>query len=66
MAGILFNSNYDNNTYEELLNQLAKAWFSQTYSTVTMITSAKNEGVLLKAFSKLSCHKHLWDWFVGK
>ena len=60
MAGILFNSNYDYKTDAELLNQLAKSWFSRS-STPAMVTGAKYEGVVLKAFSKLSYVRSIFE-----
>ena len=41
MAGLLFNSNSDNKTDGELLNQLSKSWFSQNRSTQAMVIGAK-------------------------
>jgi hypothetical protein len=54
MAGILFNNNYNSKTDVELLHQLFKSWFSRNFSTPAMGAGAKNEGVVLKAFSKFS------------
>ena len=43
MVRVLFNSNYDNKTDAELLNQLSKSWSSWNCSTPAMVTGAKNE-----------------------
>jgi hypothetical protein len=51
MAELLFNSNYDNKTDSDLLNQLSKSWFSQNHSTQAMVIGAKNESAVLQAFS---------------
>jgi len=50
MAGLLFNSNYDNKTDGELFNQLSKSWFSWNCSTQAMVIGAKNESAVLQAF----------------
>jgi hypothetical protein len=61
MAGLLFNSNYDNKTDGELLNQLSKSWFSQNRSTQAMVIGAKNKSAVLQAFSKLSYVKSIFE-----
>jgi uncharacterized protein YxjI len=54
MAGILFNSNYESKSDEEIVNQLCKSWFSSSQSTADMLIGAKNEAAILNTFSKLT------------
>jgi hypothetical protein len=54
MAGLLFNSYYDNKPDEDIIKQLCKSWFSRTWSTTAMVIGAKNEAAVLNLFSKLS------------
>jgi len=61
MAGLLFNSNYDNKTDGVLLNQLSESWFGQNHSTPAMVIGAKNESSVLQAFSKLSYIRSTFD-----
>ena len=61
MAGLLFNSNYDNKTDGELLTQLCKSWFSRSRSTQAMVIGAKNESAVLQAFSKLSYVRSIFE-----
>jgi len=61
MSGLLFDSNYDNTTDGELLNQLSKSWFSQNRSTQAMVIGAKNESAVLQAFSKLSYIRSIFE-----
>ena len=61
MSGLLFDSNYDNTTDGELLNQLSKSWFSQNHSTQAMVIGAKNESAVLQAFSKLSYIRSIFE-----
>ncbi len=48
MAGILVNSDF-------------QGWFSQNCSTPAMIAGAKNESVVLQAFSKLSYVRSIFE-----
>jgi hypothetical protein len=59
MTGLLSNSSYDNNS--ELLNQLSKSWISRKRRTLAMVTGAKNESVVLQAYSKLSYVRGIFE-----
>jgi hypothetical protein len=58
MAVILFNSNYDRKTDEEIMNQLCKSWFSPT---AAMVIGAKNKVAVIHACSKLTYVKGVFE-----
>ncbi len=61
MAGLLFNSNYDNKPDEDIIKHLCKSWFSHTRSTTAMVIGAKNEAAVLNYFRKLSYVKGVFE-----
>jgi len=61
MAGLLFNSNYDNKPDEDIIKQLCAPWFSCTRSTTAMVIGAKNEAAVLNSFRKLSYVKGVFE-----
>jgi hypothetical protein len=68
MAGLLFNSNYDNKTDGALLNQLSESWFSQNRSTPAMVIGAKMRARYYRHFqSSVTLGAHLkWDYWKIK